>query len=230
MKYPPLKLYEEITLLGLREEKGTAASGYLNYAIAGALVAELLLEGRIELVDGSQQRVQVVDGTATGDPLMDESLQRMVERKKPAALRAWITRLGGMKGLMHRAAMRLCERGILRADEATVLLIFSRNVYPEIDPAPEQEIVERMREAIFGEDGEVEPRTAVLVSIASGGRLLEEKFGRRELKTRRKRLEEIANGERTGAATKQVIAACEAAVMAAVIMPAMISATTASSS
>ena len=229
MNYPHLRLYEEITLLGLREEKGTATSGYLNFAIAGALLAELLLEGRIELVEGRKQRMQVVDGATLGDPLLDESLQGMVE-SKPASLKTWVTRLGGMKDLMHRAALQLCERGILRADEATVLLIFSRKVYPEIDSAPEQEIVERMREAIFGANGGVDPRTAVVVSIASGAGLLNEKFGRREMKERRKRVEEIGKGELTGAATKQVIAACEAAVMAAVMIPMMVSATTTTSS
>jgi hypothetical protein len=68
----------------------------------------------------------------------------------------------------------------------------------------------------------------VLVSLASGADLLRQPFGRKELKPRKKRIEQIANGDMTGKATKEVIAACQAAMLVAVIIPAVTSTTVSS--
>ena len=42
----PLFLYEEIMLLALRDEEGTIANGYCEFMVAGAILAELLLDRR----------------------------------------------------------------------------------------------------------------------------------------------------------------------------------------
>ena len=86
-------------------------------------------------------------------------------------------------------------------------------------------IVERLRSAVFTDHAQLDPRTVVLISLANGSDLLRQTFGRKEIKTRKQRIEQIANGELTGKATKEVIAACQAAVLVAAIMPAIMSAT-----
>ena len=59
MSYPKsLFLYEEIMLLALRNESGTIAANYTEYVVAGAVLAELLLDRRIA-VDAT--RKQLVD-------------------------------------------------------------------------------------------------------------------------------------------------------------------------
>ncbi|MGD9265404.1 MAG: hypothetical protein PVJ71_06480, partial [Lysobacterales bacterium] len=73
---------------------------------------------------------------------------------------------------------------------------------------------------------QLDPRTVVLVALASGADLLRQAFDRKELKSRKKRIEQITNGDVTGKATKEVIAACQAAVMVAVIIPAVTTTTT----
>jgi hypothetical protein len=72
----------------------------------------------------------------------------------------------------------------------------------------------------------VDPRTVVLISLANAAGLLSENFGRKEIRSRKKRVEQIVNGEVTGTATKEVIAACEAATMVAVMMPMMMMSST----
>ena len=54
-----LRLHEEILLLALRDEAGTIHSGTsLRYAVAGAVLAELLLEDRVRLEEREgKQRV-----------------------------------------------------------------------------------------------------------------------------------------------------------------------------
>jgi hypothetical protein len=119
----------------------------------------------------------------------------------------------------------LCRRGVLRADEGKVLLIFTRKLYPEVDPGPEREIIGRLRRAIFTETKEVEPHTVVLLSLAKSADLLKIVFDRKKLKSRKKRIDKIVNGEIIGKATKEAVQAVQAAVMVAVIMPAIMAST-----
>ncbi|MDO3388245.1 GPP34 family phosphoprotein [Gilvimarinus sp. SDUM040013] len=220
-----LFLYEEIMLLALRDEEGTIAASFVEQVIAGAVLAELLLGGRISVGGSKKQLVDIHDATHAGDPIVDECLDKISASKKPASLQAWVTQLAGLKDLRHRVAQQLCERGILRADQDKVLFLFKRRIYPEINSVPEKAIIERLRAAIFSDTAELDPRTVVLISLADGSDLLNQTFGRKELKGRQERIKQIANGELTGKATKDVITACQTAVMVAAIMPAIVSTT-----
>ena len=220
-----LHLYEEIMLLALRDEEGTVATGYSEHVVAGAVLAELLLDGRITVQDTRKQWVQVQNRKPTGDPITDECLDKMITGKRRASLQTWISRLAGIKQLRHKVARQLCDRKILRADEDKILLLFTRRIYPEIDPVPEKRIVDRLRNAIFTQSGDIDPRTVVLISLAHGAGMLNQTFGRKEIKGRKKRIEKIVNGELTGKATQQVITACQSAAMVAAIMPVMMTAT-----
>jgi hypothetical protein len=116
-------------------------------------------------------------------------------------------------------AEQLARRGILRVEEDKVLGIFTRRIYPEVDPQPEREIIERLREVIFGESREIDPRTVILLSLAAAADLLKLVFDRKELRGREARTQQIVNGEMTGKATREAIEAMRAAVMVACIMP-----------
>jgi hypothetical protein len=225
MKNSQLFLYEEIMLLALRDEQGTIATGFVEQAVAGAILAEMLLEGRISIGDSKKQFVSLLNNKTSGDPVIDECINKMSAARKPVTLQNWVHKLAGIKNLKHKVAQQLCERRILQADEDKVLFLFTRRIYPEINPSPERKIIERMRKAIFSDQQEIDARTVVLISLAKGSDLLRHTFGRKELKPRKERIEHIVNGDVTGKATGDVIAACQAALIVAAIMPAMISTT-----
>ena len=220
-----LYLYEEVMLLALRDEQGTIATGFVEQSVAGAILAELLLEGRVSIDDSKKQWVSLVNDQATGDPVIDECLEKMAASKKRATLKNWVHKLASIKDLKHKVALQLCERRILRADEDKILLLFNRRIYPEVNSVPERKIIERMRKAIFSDGRNLDARTVVLVSLANGSDILSQTFGRKELKPRKKRIEQITQGDLTGKATQEVIAACQAALIIAAIMPALISTT-----
>ena len=221
----PLSLYEEIMLLALRDEQGTIQTGFVEQVVAGAILSELLLDGRISIGDNRKQLVDVLYRKSTRDPVIDECLEKMASAKRRAALKTWVQRLAGIKNLKHKVARQLCERKILRADEDKVLFIFNRRIYPEINPVPEKKIIDRMRAAIFADRSQLDARTVVLISLADGSDLLRQTFGRKELKPRKDRIKKITNGDLTSKATKEVIEACQTALIIAAIMPAMISTT-----
>ena len=218
-----LFLHEEIMLLALRDEEGTIASGTMyQYAIGAAVLAELLLNKRIAV--GQPRRKKLVDlisSQSFGEPLIDQCLEKISNAKRRASLQSWVSRFAGVKNLKHRVALQLCERGILRATEDKILLIFTRKIYPEVNPEPERKLIERLRQAIFTDSRDVDPRTVVLVSLANSTGLLKVVFDKKELKGRKARIKEISDGEITGKAAKEAIEAMLAAVMVCCIVPAI---------
>jgi len=221
-----LFLHEEILLLALWDKEGTIASGMTyQYAIGAAILAELLLSKRIEIEQsGRKKLVNLVNSSPIGEPLVDECLEKVNNSKRRAALQTWVSRFAGIKNLNHRVAQQLCRRGILRADEDKVLLLFTRKIYPEVNPVPERELIGRLRNAIFTETKDIAPRTVVLLSLASSTGILKIVFDKKELKGRKARIEQIVNGEITGKAATEAIQAMQAAVMVAFIMPTLITA------
>jgi len=217
-----LRLHEEIMLLALRDREGTVVSGTMyNFAVGGAVLAELMMEKRIEVEAVRKKKfARVLSPAPLGDPLLDECLAKIAGAKRRGELRTWVGKFAQARGLKHRVAQGLAGRGILRVDESKVLGIFTRKIYPEVDPGPERGIVERLRRAIFQDGGEVDPRTAVLLSLAKSADLLKLVFDRKELKGRKERIARVVNGELTGKATQEAIQAMQAAVMVAVIIPA----------
>ncbi len=222
----PLFLHEEIMLLALHNDKGTIATNYPEYAVAGAVLAELLLDRRIS-VDGTRKQLVGLQNTnPTGEPIIDACLAKMRTARRRTSLKNWVSRLGDIKKLKHRVAQQLCKRGILRASEDAVLFIFTRKVYPEINAAPEREIVERIRAAIFTDDDSLDPRTVILISLANGADLLSKMFGRKQIRARKRRIKQIVDGEMTGKATKEIIEACQVAMIVAATMPAIVTTVT----
>jgi len=213
----PLYIYEEIMLLALSDKKGTMHSGaFYALAVGGALVAQLLLAGAIVVrEEGKKKFVEPAKQMKFGDPLLDECLERIRAAKRRATVRTWVGAFARIRRLRQRVAMQLCDRGILKASQDTVLLIFTRKIYPERDPRPEREIIARMRQAIFRHTSTVDAHTAVLVALANGTGLLRAVFDRKKLKERKQRIKQITAGNLIGDATQEVVQATQAAVMAA---------------
>lgn len=210
-----LHLYEEVMLLALRDKEGTVANSHTDYALAAAVLAELLLDGYVAIEPGRKKLLDLRNSAPTGDVVIDECLDKIRSSNRRATMTTWVSRLVSIRRLRHKAAQQLCRRGILRADERRILLIFTQKIYPEINPAPEKKIIERMRAAIFSDAGTVDARTAVLVSLASATQLLNFLFGRKQIKQRKKRLKEITSGSAAAQAAREVIESVQLTIMAA---------------
>ena len=123
-----LFLYEETMLLSLKDKRGSPESGafYLT-AMGGAILAELLLSGRIEIEEDRKKKfTRVKSDRSLGDPLLDECLRRIRKSDKRQQLQTWVSRFANTKDLKNRVAMQLCRLGVLRAAEDKVLLFFKR--------------------------------------------------------------------------------------------------------
>ena len=224
-----LKLYEAIVLLALCEEKGTMNGAYVEYATAAALAAELLMLGRIKVDDGNNEKIAVVNDSPTGDSLLDEALTMILDAKRQYELEHWVEKLAGIKDLKHKVAQALATDGIVASEKEKVLWLFERRVYPEVNPEPEEQLRQEMRNVVLSDGDEIEPRIAIVVALANSAALLPQVFTKRELKDRKQRIKQLEKGELLPKAAKEAVQAIEAAVMIAAIMPAITAATVTSS-
>ncbi|MDE0936210.1 MAG: GPP34 family phosphoprotein [Mariniblastus sp.] len=213
----PLSLHQATMLLAIRDDKGTFTSGTFLYAIAGAMLSELLLLQRIVTGSDKKQIVGVIDKSTTGDELLDEVLTLIHSSKKPRKMQHWIAKIANQPKLKHRLAQQLCQLGILRHDEKTVLWVFSQQRYPEIDGTPEDNIRQQMADVMFNENVKPDDRTAVLIAIAFHAGLLKANFSPEELRQHKKRIQQLSEGEILASkATLAAIQAMQAAVIIAV--------------
>lgn len=210
-----LMLHEEILLLALDNEKGTARFGSMHaYGMAGGIITELVLSGRLRLEKVKKTLlVDVVQRTQTGDPVLDEALEKMATAKRRASIQTWVSRIAQTRKLHERVATRLRDRGVLRREEGRVLLFFPRDTWPTHDEAPERALVQRIHEAIRG-DGMVDGRTATIIALAKAGGVLDAHLEKGEMKARKERIEAIVNGNLVGDATRAAIEAVTAAMIA----------------
>ena len=227
-----LYLYEEVLLLGLQDQKGKIdyRAGFINNILAGAIVAELLLAGRISIEEKKSRLVNVIDSSGFDDLILNWAIKKMTEAKRRKPVQGWITTLAGIPKLMEHIAQGLCKKGILKEEESEILWIFKSKRYPEIDHEPERKLLERIQKAIFTEQENVDTRTSILISLSYRSNLLSIAFSNKEIRNNSKRIEKIINGELIGRATDEVIKAVQAAAAMSAVMPAIMTSTIISSS
>ena len=210
-------LAEELLLLGLDPVEGTVVNNArqeLLVGLAGALVGELALAG---LVDLSGKRFIAVGSPPDGTLLAaaHQALARSTGRRAAAQLRGLDRGIGGV---WSRLVDGLADREVLgrRRDHVARLAWFPVTRHPVLQPAVREEVLERVRAAAAGE-GEIEPRTAVVLALAGPSRLLEvvapDKASRRHA---RRRIETATELTPVAPVVKKVIAEMHAATAAVV--------------
>ena len=126
----------------------------------------------------------------------------------------WLGRVAGLKDLKHRIAEQLALKGVLQVETHKVMLIFSKRIYPELNPAPELEIMLRVEHAVFSDENHLDARTAILVSLAYVSGVLDPVFGKQRVAARKERLDKIAEDWPPAEAARAAIDATRAAMAA----------------
>ncbi len=215
----PLHLQEELLLLALHDEKGSFHGSMHAYALAGAVVTELLLEGRLRVAQGKRKRryLELVDPSPTGDPVLDHALARIATHPRREQISRWVSRLATERrpSLAHRVAEDLVQAGILVREEGRILGIFRRVRFPTARHDPEAALVARLTAALQSE-ADPDPRTAVVLALGHSAGLLRPNLDRQLLRSRKKRLEALARMEGVTGATRDAIQAAQAAVAASI--------------
>ncbi len=214
-------LAEDLLLLLTDDGTGRpAASGSeLDLAIGGALLVELSMRDRVEVLPRSgmfrSDRVVVRSAEPLGDDILDEALAKLAAKPGRRAADA-VGRLG--KKVRRRLYDRLVARGVLRVHRGKVLGIFPTQQWPAEDATAEDEVRHRLVVAL--QNGLApDERTAALVSLLHALRRVHKAvppqqagMSRRELAAAAKR---IADGDWASAAVRRAIDSANAAMIAA---------------
>ena len=172
-----LRLAEELLLLLLDDETGgypNVPDRALGYALAGAALMDLALEGRI---DTDIDSLIVVDPTPVGDDLLDPILADIVaemnSRSAPvnSAATFWVRHVAEQAyELREKALARLVAQGVLDTDDGLATFSLSRVVartrrYQLADEEAERVVQDRVMGVLFGGDIP-SPADAMIVGLA----------------------------------------------------------------
>jgi len=221
------EIYEEILMLVLNTEKGTVIPGYYDFSGAGAVLAELILNGCISVDGSKKQLVKVHSITPKSSSVLTECFERIKSADKPVSLKRWVYRLGTMKKLRYKMLSELCSKGILIEKEQKYLKFFTRRIYKSQDSRIREEIVTKLRDfTVDGvTSGKPDKRTVILLSILFNSGLLGTFLNRKEIKKYKKQIAIITSGEITGKEVKKIISAYQSVLAAAAAAPAIFAGT-----
>lgn len=208
-----LSLSEELLLLAIDDTTGKVSSptpDALRYGLAGAVLMDLLIAGRLDLVD---EKLVLTDATPIGDAVLDDAALEIGRNEKAGDARYWVDKLG-RDHLEERVLERLVERQILRKEEHRIVWVIPVDRYPTANPAPEREVRERVR-AVVLDEAAPDPRTATLIGLMKACNLTTLVFSRDEQRRYGRRLDQIAHGDAVGQAVSRAAAAAQAATQAA---------------
>lgn len=208
-------LAEELLLVGLDPDGRPQLGMFRNVVVAGAFLAELALRERLAIDD--RGRLQVVDSSSTGDPLLDDALVRFGERagKKP---KSELERIG--KKLVDPTLQSLARRELVRPEPVTMLGMTMSTRWPSLAPAQRAAVVAELARVIVGSQP-ADARTGALVALLRGVDTLHKvvpKEARPGMSNSevRKRGKEITKGRWAPEAVAKAVEEATAAIMAAV--------------
>lgn len=225
---------EELLLVSARPGSGRLrARESLTFGVAGAVLMELAVNGRIVVRD---RRLVAVDGWDDGPsaigqhpggqerpqdrgqvgPLAEEWWKRVRARERPwRPQQAVAAVLSGKVYNTVRAGLH--ERGLVQGERGRALGLFPRTRWSAADPAPGLEARDRLARAVAG--GGADERTVALVLLADACGLSGELFAQTDRRARKERIKKLSQGpwtsEQTGEAVLAVVQGVRAAISAA---------------
>ncbi len=208
-----LNLIEKFILIALSDEEGKFVTDttYLNNGIAGAILLELALGKRIEIID---RKISLLDGSALENPFLHQTIQAIQHSDEKESLAFWMGALNANAPQVKEAILDdLSHKGVLKKVKGKFLWLFSYFRYPTKNPLPEDKVRAHIHEVI---DQKVEPveKDLMLLNLIDVCCLNHEAFRKPEDRQKFKALL-IEKGNAAGTVHKAVIHATLKATVSA---------------
>jgi hypothetical protein len=208
------ELADDLLLLAARADGTLPIGTKLRFGLAGSELIRLAAARRADIVRG---RVEVLDTTPTGDPLLDDALASMTGGRRGPTAKAWVAH--DRRGLVERYLARAEAAGIIRADRRKALGFIPVTRWTVTDTGRAAQARARL-EAVAASTGTVDSAQAALAGLASAIGVTGIVFPGLAGAPARKRLRQAAKSDATSAGTARAVgdatrAATDAAVSAA---------------
>jgi hypothetical protein len=163
------RLADELFLIGHDDYDGRplAAANLLDSALAGAILAELALAGRITIVRGE---VFVADNRAWQDPVTDRALSEIVRRGDGHDARAWLEFIRPQ--VREQVGDRLVSAGALRRKSSRGLRLRMTVRWPGRDPNRVAAPRVRLAAVLERSDRPLDIRNATLAALVRAGGMI----------------------------------------------------------
>ena len=183
----------------------------LDLALAGALLMELRLMGRI---DRSENQLNVVSREDTGDALMNEMLQKLDRKDEPLTIQAAIGSVAHDSARIRSATFQsLIAKGILKEECSRFFFIFKERCYPVIDATQEKEVKARIRDVVLSNQQELSRKDASLICLMYACDLSHTVFTPEELEELRPRIKELSQQSVIGTELSRAISDIQDALL-----------------
>lgn len=212
-----LTLIDQLTLLALDDHKGDLIpdSTTFSYALAGALILELALEGRIDLSD---EIVKVRDRSKTGDAILDQFLAMIYESKKERKVRSWIDRIGQKSEQIKKETIaKLIDQRILEKREEKILWVFNVDKYPTQNPKPENQLRGRLYDIVINHHTP-DLKEIMILNLVESCRLEREVFGKEHAKVFKKEMKRIKEDDQISSSVNKSIKEISEAINAMLVI------------
>jgi golgi phosphoprotein 3 len=199
-----LTLADEIVVLMLDDDTGSikpACARLANVAVAGGILMELALLGRI---DTDLKSLFVVDPKPVGDDLLDPVLAEIAADPRTQPSTWWIERIATQRRDLTKVVLeRLVEAGILCIDERRFLWVFRRRAYPQNTGREEREAKGRVV-AVLIDDAVPDPRDTLLLGLADASGVLGVMLTPGQMRKASPRISQVIALEEIGRSVKAV--------------------------
>jgi hypothetical protein len=154
-------LGDDLVLLSIRSDGAIGTAAKLRFGLSGAELVRLAALRRVDIERGL---IIILNGTPTGDVLLDEALMSMAGGHRPPAAKAWVAHRRG--DLTRRYLERLANTGTIRAEHRKVLGLIPRTGWTVLDAGRVAAARARLDAIAYGSGG-VDSGQAALAGLAS---------------------------------------------------------------
>lgn len=198
-----MSVVQNLLLVSLDPQSGKVRlpSMQSDAALGGAVLIDLVLLGRLELVGtGRRAKVAVADPRPVDDPDLEAAFSRVRQRGHQAP-RSLVARLGKKQ---RKAGLATLERRGLVRDQRRTFLGIPLERLELVDVPARDDLVSRVRQVLL-QGQPADDVTGPLVGLLSAADLLRLVVDRSDLKRAKKRAAEVSDGDWASEGVRQAI-------------------------
>jgi len=211
-----LNISEKFLIMAHHPEKGrlVVSSQYFRYGLAGAILLDLCLGGRIGIDNG---RITPKPGNTPADPIKSEVIQMITESARPRRTGYWVHKLAfRYTRYLNQVRTGLSGKKLMRIEETRILGIIPWRRSYLTESYTRSNLVRQLKNDILVYRGDAGEGSALagLVEACRMQRILS--TDREELKMIRSQIKKILKDSPVSDAVAQTIRQVQAAIIASV--------------